>query len=90
VSLDRYDAWKLAHPASPLRRTPYVHPLRIHIGLVARAEAAELLAVADRVIDRAIANGDLPRWADAEGSSWIAPRDPQVTGAIGLADLLRE
>ena len=62
VSLDRFDAWRIAHPSSTLRRTGYVHPLRINIGFVARAESTEVLAAANRVIDKAIASGDLQRW----------------------------
>jgi len=37
VTFDRFDAWRLAHPQSTLRRAAYVHPLRINIGFVARA-----------------------------------------------------
>jgi ABC-type amino acid transport substrate-binding protein len=90
VSLDRFDAWRLAHPASVLRRAAYVHPLRINIGFVARADAPELLAAANQVITRALADGDLQRWAQAEGSSWIAPAEPQQSGPVGIAELRRE
>lgn len=90
VAIDRIDAWRLAHPATPITRTPYVHPLRINLGFVARAEASDLLAAADRVIDRAIADGDLQRWHASAGSTWIAPVDPQVSAAIGIADLTRD
>jgi ABC-type amino acid transport substrate-binding protein len=90
VSLDRLDAWKLAHPASTARRGAYVHPLRINIGFVARADAPDVLAAADRVIERARADGDLPRWTAAAGSTWTAPAEPEVSGPIGLPDLLRE
>jgi ABC-type amino acid transport substrate-binding protein len=90
VSLDRFDAWRLAHPTSPLRRTAYVHPLRINIGFVARADAPEVLAAANRAIERSLADGELQRWTAAAGTTWIAPADPQVSGPIGLAELLRE
>jgi ABC-type amino acid transport substrate-binding protein len=90
VPLDRLDAWRLAHPATPLRRAAYVHPLRINIGFVARAEASALLEAADRVIARALADGDLQRWSADSGASWIAPVEPQVRGAFSLPDLMRE
>lgn len=90
VSLDRYDAWRLDHPGSALRRAAYVHPLRINIGLVGRSEAAATIAAANRVIERSLANGDLERWSTASGIGWIAPVDPQVGGPIGLPELLRE
>ncbi len=88
--LDRYDAWRLAHPASTLRRTAYLHPLRINIGLVARDDAPGVRAAADRVIERAHGSGELERWSAATGTTWIAPVDPQVGRAIGLPDLLAE
>ena len=90
VTFDRFDAWRLAHPQSTLRRAAYVHPLRINIGFVARAESAALVAAADRVIDGARARGDLQRWSEASGATWIAPVEPPVGTAIGLPDLIRE
>lgn len=90
VSLDRLDAWRLSHPLSTLRRAAYVHPLRINLGFVTRADANEVLGAANRVIERSLANGDLQRWTSAAGSTWIAPAEPQVGGPIGLAQLLRE
>lgn len=88
ASLDRYDAWRLAHPATAVRRAAYLHPLRINIGFVARAESGPVLDAANRVIARALADGDLQRWSTATGTSWIAPGEPQVGRAIGLPDLL--
>jgi len=87
ASLDRYDAWRLAHPASTLRRAAYVHPLRINIGFVARAESTQVMDAVNRVIARALADGGLARWSAATGTSWIAPVDPQIGRPIGLADL---
>lgn len=89
-SFDRYDAWRIAHPASGVRRAAYVHPLRINIGFVARSESRETLAAASRVISRSLADGELQRWADAEGVTWIAPSEPQLSAPIGLMDLVRE
>ena len=90
ASLDRYDAWRLTHPDTLVRRAAYVHPLRINIGFVALAGQTQTLAAADRVITRALGDGDLQRWSDASGTSWIVPADPQVGRAIGLPDLLSE
>ncbi len=90
VAVDRLDAWRLAHPATPIVRTGYVHSLRINIGFVARAEAHDLLVAVDRVIDRALAGGDLQRWHASAGSTWIAPVDPQVSATVGIADLVRD
>jgi ABC-type amino acid transport substrate-binding protein len=90
TSLDRYDAWRVKHPASALRRGAYVHPLRINVGFVAGANAPEVLAAANRVISRALADGDLSRWATASGVTWLAPAEPQVSAPIGLMDIVRE
>ena len=90
VTLDRLDAWRLAHPASTLHRTAYLHPFRINIGLVARDDAPQLLAAADRVIERAFASGDLARWTAEAGATWVPPAEPRVAAAVGLADLVRE
>ena len=89
-SLDRLDAWRLAHPSTLLRRTGYVHPLRINIGFVARAESTAELDAANRVIERLLADGSLERMATASGSTWIPPRDPQVGAPVGLAELMNE
>ena len=88
ASLDRYDAWRLAHPTSALRRAAYVHPLRINIGFVVRSEATQVLEATNRVIESRLADGELARWSAATGTSWTAPVDPQVGPPIGLAELL--
>jgi ABC-type amino acid transport substrate-binding protein len=90
VALDRLDAWRLAHPGTALRRAAYTHPLRINIGFVALDQAGELLAAADRVVARATANGELQRWSEETGTTWVAPVEPAVAAGVGLADLVRE
>ena len=90
VPLDRLDAWRLAHPGTPLRRAAYTHPLRINIGFVARSDAPDVIGAADKVIGDALANGDLQRWSEQGGTTWVAPAEPRVTPAIGLAEVLRE
>ena len=90
VALDRLDAWRIAHPDTALRRTPYLHPFRVNIGFVARSDAPDVLAAANRVIERSLANGDLQRWSAESGVTWVAPAPPQVGTPFVLADLLRE
>ena len=90
VTLDQLDAWRLAHPATPIVRTAYLHPLRINLGFVARSEQSDLLAAVDHVVDAALASGDLARWHAANGSSWVAPAEPQISAMVGIADLLRD
>lgn len=90
VLLDRYDAWRLAHPHSRLLRAAYVHPLRINLGLVFGAQSSDLVAAANRLIDGALGSGELSRWASLEGGSWLAPQAPELSAPIGLAELLRD
>ena len=90
VALDRLDAWRISHPGTALRRAAYVHPFRINIGFVAIAEATDVLAAANRVLDRALANGDLQRWSAEAGVTWVEPTTPQVGTAFGLAALVQE
>lgn len=90
ISLDRLDAWRLSHPETPLRRTPYLHPMRINIGFVARSDAPGVLAAASRVIEQATASGELQRWSAESGSTWVPPAEPLVGAAFSLAELLRE
>ena len=80
----------LAHPDTPLRRAAYLHPLRINIGFVALADSTALVAAANRVIDRALASGDLQRWAADSGTTWVAPVEPAVSAMVGLAEIVRE
>lgn len=90
VPYDRLDAWRLAHPDTALRRAAYTHPLRINIGFVARSDAPEVIAAADRVIERALAGGSLQRWSEQSGTTWVVPAEPRVSPGVGLAELLRE
>ncbi len=90
IALDRLDAWRLAHPGTALRRAGYMHPLRINIGFVALEGAADVLAGAERALSRAAANADFERWSEQTGTTWVAPAEPAIAPAIGLADLIRE
>ncbi len=90
VPIDRFDAWRVKNPKHQLRRESYVHPLRINIGFVARADAPDVLASADKVITAARASGDLQRWTTEAGATWIEPSTPNVGAPMGFADLTRE
>ena len=90
VPIDRFDAWRAKNPKHLLRRESYVHPLRINIGFVARADANEVLAAADKVITAARASGELQRWTTEAGATWTEPSTPNVGAPMGFADLTRE
>ena len=88
VPLDRLDAWHIRHPDSALRHTGYLHPLRIYIGFVALPAAHEARDAANRVIERASADGKLKQWSRDTQTSWVAPAEPAVGAPIGLPQLL--
>ena len=90
VPVDRFDAWRAVNPRHQLRRESYVHPMRINIGFVALADAADVLAAANKVITTARASGELQRWTADAGATWIEPGTPNVGEPMGMADLLRE
>ena len=90
ASLTTYDAYRLRNPATRLARAAYVHPLRVNLGFVGLEKEQDLLAAANQVIERARANGQLERWAQAAGATWIAPRPPDVVSGFGVQDLRAE
>jgi ABC-type amino acid transport substrate-binding protein len=90
VPIDRFDAWRAKNPKHQLRRESYVHPLRINIGFVARADAPDVLAAADKVINAARASGELQRWTTEFGATWTEPSSPNIGQPMGFADLTRE
>ena len=83
-----FDAWKIDHVSSTLKRSNYVHPLKINIGFVVRADAKELLAAMNVALTRAFNDGTMQRLANDAVTTWIAPAEPNVRGAIGIADVL--
>ena len=88
--LSKYDAYRLAHPGTRLARAAYVHPLRINLGFVGLESEPAVLAAGSRAIERAIASGDLARWAQAAGVTWIAPEAPDIQPPFGFGSLRTE
>ena len=83
----RFDAYRLAHRDTRLALAKYLHPLRINMGFVGLESESAALAAGSRVIDRALASGELARWAEQEGVTWIAPELPDVQPPFGLGSL---
>lgn len=90
VAAGLYDAWKLEHPDSTLVLADYRRPLGINLGFAATPQGAEALRAADRVIERAIGNGDLAKWAAEEGVSWMKPTAPDVSRGPSLIQLAQD
>jgi ABC-type amino acid transport substrate-binding protein len=90
VAAGLYDAWKLGHPDSTFVLTEYRRPLGINLGFVAAAQGADALRAANRVIQRALEQGDLAKWAAEEGVSWMKPTQPDVSRAPSLIELAQD
>ena len=88
IPLGQFDAWKLAHPATPLIRTDFLFPMHVNLGIVASAGSEELLDHASQVLRNAIDEGDLEKWARSSGTTWIAPSTPEVSPGITMAGLM--
>ncbi|MGQ0579220.1 MAG: substrate-binding periplasmic protein [Betaproteobacteria bacterium] len=88
--LNKYDAYRLAHPGTRLTRAGYLHPLRINLGFVGLESEAATLAAASRAIERALAAGDLARWAETAGVTWVPPEAPDVQPPFSIGSLRTE
>jgi ABC-type amino acid transport substrate-binding protein len=85
--LNRYDAYRLAHPSTKLVRAAFVHPLRINLGVVGLESEPAVIAAGNRAIERALEGGELARWAAAVGATWIRPEPPDVQPAFTMGSL---
>jgi hypothetical protein len=86
VALGTYDAWRQAHREAPLHRAKFLHPLRLNMGFVGLQDEPAL-AAATRVIGRARDSGELERWAEAAGVTWVAPQPPDLNPPFSLFSL---
>jgi ABC-type amino acid transport substrate-binding protein len=87
TSLTRFDAYRLAHRDTRLARAKYLHPLRINMGFVGLESEPAALAAGSRAIERALASGELARWAKQEGVTWVAPEPPDVQPPFAFGSL---
>jgi ABC-type amino acid transport substrate-binding protein len=85
--MNKYDAYRLVHPETRIARAAYVHPLRINLGFVALESEPAAIAAANRVIERALAGGDLSQWAAAAGATWIRPEAPDIQPSFTMGSL---
>jgi ABC-type amino acid transport substrate-binding protein len=88
--VNKWDAHRIANPQTKLRASSYVHPFRMHLGFVALASNTALVATANEAIGRSLQNGDLQRWADATGTTWIRPAGEEVRSSFRITDLIAE
>jgi hypothetical protein len=68
-------------------RAAFVHPLRINLGVVGLESEPAAIAAGNGAIERALASGELARWAKAAGATWIRPEAPDVQPAFTIGSL---
>ncbi len=90
VPLNKFDAYRLAHPQTRIVASHYVPPLRVNLGLVALDGAPQLIAAANRVIERALASGELEAWARESGATWTRPSPPDVSAPFSFSSLIED
>lgn len=76
--LNKFDEYRLAHPATALRASGYVHPFRFNLGFVAREEKHELIQAVNRFVAEASRQGRLAGWARESGLSYVTPSAPAI------------
>jgi len=94
LPLPQWDAWRRAHrddgqPAG-LHLAAWRQPLGLNLGFVARDTQADLLRALNGVLASALTTGELATWAEAEGLSWTAPTQPEVSGGFSVAALMSD
>ncbi|WP_123060017.1 substrate-binding periplasmic protein [Roseicella frigidaeris] len=89
VETHRFDAWRAAHPQTPLRLAAYRHPIGFNAGFVALSTAAPLVEAVDAALDRLREEGGLPRLAAMAGLTYAPPQPPGIGAPIRRA-MLRE
>lgn len=85
-----YDAYRLEKPQTPLTLGAYRRPVGINLGFVALATQSALLATVNQVIERALADGSVQRWASVEGLSWQHPTSPDIAAGLSLQGLVAD
>ncbi len=89
LPLALFDGWKLRHPDSKVAAAQWRRPIGVNMGFATLAAATESRNALNTVIARALADGQMARWAAEEGMSWLPPIAPDVGPGPGIGDLGR-
>jgi ABC-type amino acid transport substrate-binding protein len=90
VPTTAWDAYRARHADTGLQAGTWQRSLGVNMGWVALSERAELIDAVNRVIQRSQASGELQRWAEAAGLSWLPPTVPAVVGGLDMAALMSD
>lgn len=87
VGLHRFDAWRLAHPASRIAASGYTHSIGFNIGFVGLARDRATIARVDAILGDLLSVGAVAALAKASGLSYLSPRAPEIAPSVPLAAL---
>jgi len=82
IELDRWDAWRMAHPASPLRDSGYRSRIGFDMDFVALQGRGNLLRETDAALDALLHDGTVRTLAEQSGLTYVASRPPGITPPI--------
>jgi ABC-type amino acid transport substrate-binding protein len=90
VPTTAWDAYRARHTDTRLQVSSWRRPLGVNMGWVALADRVDLIASMNRVIQRSLASGELQRWAESAGLTWLPPTEPAVVGGLDMAALVND
>jgi ABC-type amino acid transport substrate-binding protein len=90
VPTTAWDAYRARHTDTRLQVSSWRRPLGVNMGWVALADRVDLIAAMNRVIQRSLASGELQRWAESAGLTWLPPTEPAVVGGLDMAALVND
>jgi ABC-type amino acid transport substrate-binding protein len=88
VELRRFDAYRAAHPATRLKPTGYYYDrVGFNIGFVGRDGEEALIDQVNQAIEELLAKNKVAPLAQAEGVTYLPPRQPEILEHLTLRDL---
>jgi hypothetical protein len=87
VELRELDAWRVAHPTTPIIATGYTHSIGFNIGYVGLSSSRALLQGVDATVTDLLGQDGMPRLAAAAGMTWLPPRSSHIQVGTVLESL---
>ena len=82
IELHRFDSYRRKHPETTLTWSGWLHPVGINMAFVTLARHEPLRLQVDAALAELIAAGELERFADEAGMTYVPPGEPTILKAI--------
>jgi len=89
VDVALWDRYHSHHPATALSPNGYEHPVKLNIGLLAKASDADALDVVATAVAEELATPQVSVLSQQEQATWIMPVDPVVRPSLTVHDFVR-